>query len=193
MHITIKGKHVDLGDALRAHVDDHLEQVVHKYFDRAIEGSVVLSREGHSFKADISVHPLKGVLCQASGEGPDAYVAVDSAMERVGKQLRRYKRRLVSTKHKVDDTPAQQYVIAAVDTDEEAPAEEQAPVVVAEMEAHIPVCTVSGAVMRLDLANAPALLFRNTAHGGLNMVYRRPDGNIGWVDPQISAVAPATA
>ncbi|MBF0094796.1 MAG: HPF/RaiA family ribosome-associated protein, partial [Alphaproteobacteria bacterium] len=113
-----------------------------------------------------------------------AYAAFDTAAERIATQLRRYKQRLGKHKGRTDATsiPAQYHILAAPG-EEDVPVEQPHPMVIAEMTADVPVCTVSGAVMRLDLAEAPAIMFRNSAHGGLNMVYRRPDGNIGWVDP----------
>ncbi|MBF0560852.1 MAG: ribosome-associated translation inhibitor RaiA [Alphaproteobacteria bacterium] len=184
MHISVKGRQIDVGDALRAYAQQSLEGLVGKYFDRPIEASVVFSRSGHTFNADISAHPSRGVLVQGSGAANDAYAALDVASERIARQLHRYKQRLGPHKGKVevDSVQAQQFIIAA--DEEEVPVAEGQPVIIAEMTADVPICTVSGAVMRLDLADAPAVLFRNSAHGGLNMIYRRPDGNIGWIDPQ---------
>lgn len=188
MHVVVRGKQVDVGDALRSYATDRLAELVEKYFDRAIDAQVVVSRDAHTFKVDVSVHPMAGMTVQGTGSAVDAHAAFDAAGERVAKQLRRYKRRITDYKGKGEVLPGRQVVLqpevpAEADEHTELPAEETAPVVVAEMETHIPVCTVSSAVMRLDLADAPALMFRNSAHGGLNMVYRRRDGNIGWVDP----------
>jgi ribosomal subunit interface protein len=188
MQITIKGKQLDVGDALRAHTETRLEAEVGKYFERPLDASVVFSRQGHLFHIVISVHPMRGVDAQSSVEAEDPYVAFEAALERVSKQLRRYKRRLQEQKQRgaePEAVNAQQFVLAAEDTGlGELTAEEQPPLVVAEMETAIPNCSVSGAVMRLDLQDAQVLMFRNSAHGGLNVIYRRPDGNIGWIDPQ---------
>ena len=186
MQISINGKHIDVGDALRTHVQETIKALVSKYFDHPIEAAVVFSREAHNFRADVSAHPTRGVLVQGGAAAGDAYAAFDAAAERVSTQLRRYKQRLNKHKGKSDvaaTIPAQYHILAASGS-EEVSAEEHQPIIIAEMTADVPVCTVSGAVMRLDLAGTPAIMFRNSAHGGLNLVYRRPDGNIGWIDPQ---------
>ncbi len=177
---------MDVGDALRGHATDHLSDAVTKYFARAIEASVTFTPEAHrKVRADISVHPGRGLVVQGGAEADDAYAAFDGALNRIAKQLRRYKRRL-KNHHKSSDErdvlSAQQYVLAVEDHEDEA-AEDASPAVIAEMQTEISNLTVSEAVMRLDLADAPVLMFINRAHGGLNVIYRRPDGNIGWIDP----------
>jgi hypothetical protein len=146
---------------------------------------VIISREAHLFRSDISVHPIAGLLVQGQGTAEDPHAAFDASLERVAKQIRRYKRR-ISNHHQrgVSDetTPAQQYILAAENAEEELPAEAQ-PAIIAELPTEIATLTVGEAVMRLDLADAPAMMFRNRAHGTLNVVYRRSDGNIGWIDP----------
>jgi ribosomal subunit interface protein len=186
MDVKVNGKNMEVGEAFRRHATSHLTAQVEKYFSRAIDANVTLSRHGgHGFRVDISVHPGRGLLVQGSAETEDAYAAFDAALEKIAKQLRRYKRRLVNHHKKRSDVvvvPAQQYVIAP-DTAEEVSAEESPPVIIAEIPAEIATLTVSEAVMGLDLADAPALMFRNRANGTFNVVYRRPDGNIGWIDP----------
>ncbi|MEE8272876.1 MAG: ribosome-associated translation inhibitor RaiA [Alphaproteobacteria bacterium] len=193
MQLTVKGKQLDVGDALRVHVEDSLNAVAEKYFTNPIDATVVFSREAHLYRADVSVHVGRNIMLQgnAAAEGP--YVAFDQAADRVGKRLRRYKRRL-KDHHKNGSAdkaiPAQAYVLQA--EPEELPDHIEEPtehVVIAEMTTAVETLTVSEAVMRLDLAGLPALMFRNGAHGGLNMIYRRGDGNIGWVDPQGSPEA----
>tara|TARA_R110002110_G_scaffold198246_3_gene408462 strand:- start:6 stop:581 length:576 start_codon:yes stop_codon:yes gene_type:complete len=185
MQISIRGRHIDLGDAFREHAEVRLGELISKYFEKAIEASVTVDKDSSDIEVGISVHVHRGMLIQGTGEAADVYVAFDQAADRIAKQLRRYKRRL--TKHPRSDEPveAQQYVLAPESSEKEE-LEEAAwePMVVAEMATDIVTCTVSGAVMRMDLADQPALMFRNSAHGGLNMVYRRPDGNIGWLDPR---------
>lgn len=186
MDILINGKGLDVGGALRTHIDGELADTVAKYFSKALDAAVTISREAHRFRADISVHPLRGVTLQGRASAEDAYAAFDSAMERIGKQLRRYKRRL-SDHHKGrvsgdDVLIAQQFIMAPESEEEELPAEGQ-PAIIAEVSAEIAMLSVGEAVMRMDLADTPALMFRNRKHGGLNVVYRRPDGNIGWIDP----------
>jgi ribosomal subunit interface protein len=193
MQVLVTGKQIDVGDSLRGHVEATTAAIVGRYFDRAIEAHVVFCRERHLILSDISVHAGRGLLVQCHGESSDAYVAFDSAVERLNKQLRRYKRRLRNhhkpAKDASDAQDAVDYVLAPVaDEEAKAPAgDDDQPLVIAEMRTSIPQLSVSEAVMRLDLADLPALMFRNSAHGNLSLVYRRRDGNVGWVDPDLSA------
>ncbi len=189
MQLSVKGKQLNVGDALRTHVSESLSRILGKYFGDAIEVSVTFSREGHLYRAVVAAHVGRSIQLQAQGEADEPYPAFDTAAERLAKRLRRYKRRLRD--HRKDpgpapeSLPAQQYILAG---DAEAQAAEDEidgrPAVVAEMATEIPSLTVSEAVMRMDLAELPALMFRNSSHSGLNMIYRRPDGNIGWIDPR---------
>ncbi|MFO0996904.1 MAG: ribosome-associated translation inhibitor RaiA [Alphaproteobacteria bacterium] len=188
MHITLTGKQISIGDSFRTHVEEAISAAVDKYFGNAIEANVVLSRNGPLMRADISVHIGRGILLRGQGDAADPYAAFDAAADRVTKRLRRNKRRL-RDHHKHQDSvrdvqQAQQYVLAA-ETDDSSDGHDAAgaPAVIAEMTTEIDTLTVSEAVMRLDLGDLPALLFRNSVHGGLNMIYRRADGHIGWVDP----------
>lgn len=187
MQFSVTGKQLDVGDALRTHVEESLQASVDKYFDNAIEANVVFSRVARHYRADISVHVGRGILVQSHAEVREPYPAFDAALERLGKRLRRHKRRLrnhhKSAKEKF--LPAQQYILAG-ETEEPLAeeSEKQWPVIIAEMATEIPTLTVGEAVMRLDLGELPALMFSNSAHRGLNVVYRRSDGNIGWIDPQ---------
>lgn len=185
MDVSVNGKNMEVGDALRTHAQASVASHVAKYFNRAIDAHVTMSRQAHQFRADITVHPGRGMLVQGSAMSDDAYVAFDTAVERISKQLRRYKRRLIDShrgKNNDEVVPAQQYVIRS-DADEELPAEDAPPVIIAEMPAEIETLTVGEAVMRLDLGDMPAMMFRNRANGTFNVVYRRPDGNVGWIDP----------
>jgi ribosomal subunit interface protein len=189
MQLSVKGKQLDVGDALRTHVGDSLSRILGKYFGDAIEVSVTFSRHGHLYRAVVAAHVGRGIQLQAQGDADEPYPAFDSAADRLAKRLRRYKRRL-RDHHKdmgtaLEALPAQQYILAG-DAEPEAAEDETdgRPVVVAEMATEIPSLTVSEAVMRMDLAELPALMFRNSSHSGLNMIYRRPDGNIGWIDPR---------
>jgi len=193
MHITVTGRHLDVGASLRRRVEDGLAAAVAKYFDRAIESHVTFDKRGQFFLADIAVHVGRGIVAHSGGEADDPYLAFGGALEHLAKRLRRHKRRLRdhhnATARADKSEQAWQYVLAGPDEEEsEAPPAEGAPMngeplVVAEMEAEIPTLSVGEAVMRLDLGSAPALMFRNAGNGGLNMIYRRADGNIGWVDP----------
>lgn len=191
MQITVSGKQTDVSDALRVHVDEGLGLAVDKYFDRAIEANVTFSHEGHLIRADVSVHVGRGITVQGRGEADDHYKAFDSAATHIAKQLRRYKRRLRD--HHAAPEPqgfesqlAASYVLAP-EPEVEPETTPDNPVIVAETQTELPVLSASEAVMRMDLEGAAALMFRNRAHGGLNMVYRRNDGHIGWVDPQGNA------
>ncbi len=189
MQLSVKGKQLNVGDALRTHVSKSLSRILSKYFGDAIEVSVTFSREGHLYRAVVAAHVGRGIQLQAQGEAAEPYPAFDTAAERLAKRLRRYKRRLrdhhKDTGPAPESLPAQQYILAG--GAEEQAAEDEidgGPAVVAEMATEIPSLTVSEAVMRMDLAELPALMFRNSSHSGLNMIYRRPDGNIGWIDPR---------
>jgi len=185
MDISVKGKNLDVGDALRGHVENNLASAVTKYFTQALDANVMFSREGQHMRADISVHPgPRGLVVQGGSTSEDPYAAFDVALERIAKQLRRYKRRL-NNHHKApheDILPAQQYVIQPEHDDVEV-AEDAQPTIVAEMPAEISTLSVSEAVMRMDLAHVPVMMFRDRASGRLNVVYHREDGNIGWIDP----------
>lgn len=199
MHLSVKGKQLDVGDALRSHVADSLNTVIGKYFGKSIEANVVFSRHAHLFQADISVHVGRGIMVQSNGEADEAYPAFDTACDKIAKRLRRYKRRLKAHHGNADggaeQIAASAYILQAeaedVHHDDHDGADHHAdhppPVIIAEMTTAIDLLTVSEAVMRMELAEMPALMFRNRAHGGLNMVYRRPDGHVGWVDPKGSA------
>jgi ribosomal subunit interface protein len=186
MQLTINGKQLDVGAALQGYIEDQLLTTVGKYFKNSTDGNVTMSKEGSDIRADVTVHVGKGIMLQGHAIAGDAYAAFDKAAEHVGKRLRRYKRRLRDhhrgRSDNIDILPALQYVFAA--EEEDTTNEPDQPVIVAEMETKIEVMTPGDAVMRMDLANLPALMFRNVAHGGLNMVYRRGDGNTGWVDPR---------
>lgn len=190
MQLSINGKQLDVGAALQEYIEEQLPTIVSKYFDKATDGHVTVSKEGHEVRADVTVHVGKGILLQGHATAGDAYGAFDQAAEHVGKRLRRYKRRLRDHhRDRSDNTdvlPALQYVLEAESDNEidDAVNEPDTPVIVAEMEMAIEKLTPGEAVMRMDLSNQPALMFRNISHGGLNMVYLRPDGNIGWVDPR---------
>lgn len=189
MQLTVKGKQLNVGDALRTHVSESLSRILSKYFGDAIEVGVTFSRDGRLFRAVVAAHVGRGIQLQAQGEADEPYPAFDAAAERLAKRLRRYKDRLRDHRKKAGPAPkslpARQYILAG-DAEEQAAEDETdgKPAVVAEMATEIPSLTVSEAVMRMDLAELPALMFRNSSHSGLNMIYRRTDGNIGWIDPR---------
>lgn len=189
MQITVTGRQIDVGQALREHVESELEVLVSKYFGQAIDASVTFSKAGAFFTAEISAHVGRGILVQGGDKADDPYVAFNAAAAHIGKRLRRHKRRLrdhnTGQARDFEALQAQQYVLrdsGEAATDDTAEAEP--PMVIAEMTTEVTSMTVEDAVMRMDLADVPAFMFRNSAHGGLNMVYRREDGNIGWLDPR---------
>lgn len=191
MHIKVSGKHIDVGDALRSHVEDRLEQAVAKYFDRAVGANVVFSRDARNFfKCDSAVDLSTGLHAQSQAAADDIYAAFEQAVERIEKQIRRYKRRL-KNHHQNRQSPielieAQSYVLAGQDEDEVDGSTDQ-PVIIAEMKTGIRALSVGDAVMQMELAHAPFLVFKNEANGRLNVVYQRDDGNIGWIDPELVA------
>lgn len=187
MRIQVSGKHIDIGDALRTHVEGRLNEAVAKYFDRPVEAVVTFCRDRHQFIADSSVHLSTGMTVQAKAKADEIYASFEGAVDRMEKQLRRYKRRL-KDHHRDRQSPieafgAASYILAGGEHDAEEP-ESLQPVIVAEMETPVPSLSVGEAVMQMELAGAPLLVFRNEAHGGVNVVYQRDDGNIGWIDPR---------
>ncbi len=190
LNVQIKGKQIDVGDSLRGHVQQHLSDMVGKYFPNPLEATVVFSREAHLFRADIQVHAARGITLQSFSAANDPYPAFDEAAARIAKRLSRYKKKLIDLNHQptgpdkhayLDSIPASQYVLDPEKQDEAA--DNHAPLIVAETQTTIDTLTVSQAVMKIDLAQIPALLFRDRATGRINLVYHRADGNIGWVDP----------
>ncbi|WP_207482199.1 ribosome hibernation-promoting factor, HPF/YfiA family [Arenibaculum pallidiluteum] len=190
MHLTVKGKQLDVGDALRTHVGETLDSLVSKYFTNPVDGTVILSRDAHLYTADVTVRVGRGILLQSRAEATEPYPAFDLAAERLAKRLRRNKRKLRDHHRSTDapTLPAAQYILEAGPDDDHMDTEVgvngHQPTVVAEMQTAIETLTVGEAVMRMDLADLPAMMFRNSAHGELNMVYRRPDGHVGWIDPK---------
>jgi len=195
MHIKISGKHIDVGEALMTHVEDRLTQAVVKYFENPIGATVVFSRDAKNFfKCDASVNLSSGLHAQAQASDPEIYAAFEQTAERIEKQIRRYKRRLKNhhqkAKDPIDLIEAQSYVLAApeepADSDETA---DDAPVIIAETKVDVRTSSVGDAVMQMELAQAPFLVFKNEASGRINVVYQRDDGNIGWIDPGARAVS----
>ncbi len=192
MQINVSGKQVDLSDSLRTRVALSLDGIAAKYFDQAMEANVTFGRARSFFTCDINVHAGRGLTLRGEGEAGDANAAFDDAAEHIATRLRRYRRR-VNEHHRAPasrDKPqaARAYVLRAEPDEEAAAAETEvvAPTfatVIAEAATQIDRLTVGDAVMRMDLADQPVLMFRNSSTGELNVVYRRADGNIGWIDP----------
>ena len=186
MDIRISGHQMDTGAALQTHASEKLSAIVGKYFDRAQSSNVTFGKApANSFRCDIVTHVTHGLILKGAGIAADAHVALDQAAEKIDTQLRRYKRRLndrhAQSAHAARQEEAAYVVFEEAAFDEEPPAD--APVVIAETRVDVPEATVSDAVMMLDLRNTNALLFKNAGTGKHNMVYRRGDGSIGWVEP----------
>lgn len=186
MSLRISGKHMDIGDAFRARIEGKIGEAVDKYFDGGFAGRVTVEKSGLRFSADCTIHLDTGTVLQATGQAQDPQSAFDSAAERIEKRLRRYKRKLKS------HSPAQggdgmldmayRVMAPAAEDDDELP-EDYAPTVVAESRLPLRSMTVASAVMELDMKDSPVFVFRNAGSNQVNIVYRRADGNIGWIDP----------
>jgi len=187
MQIKITGKNLDIGEALRDRINDRLSQFRQKYFEGTVHGHVTVEKQRIGFHSDCTLHLATGLLLQAQGDAGDAPASFEAAALHLEKQLKRYKQRLKdhhkSRKEPVRQLEASSYVIS-VAPEEELPEAGLNPVVIAEQATRVPELTVGEAVMQLDISSVPFVLFRNSGHGALNVVYRRADGNIGWVDPR---------
>lgn len=192
MQITVSGKQVDLSDALQTRVAQQLDTIAGKYFDHALEAHVTFGRARSFFTCDINVHAARGLTLRGEGEAADANSAFDDAAEHIAKRLRRYRRRVNEhardAANKERPQAARQYILRQEEegAQPEEPGELKAATyatVIAEAPAEIATLSVGDAVMRMDLADQPVMMFRNRASGELNVVYRRSDGNIGWIDP----------
>jgi ribosomal subunit interface protein len=191
MQVQVSGKQVDVGDALRSRIVDELSGQIGKFFERGGAAEVVVTREGPLFRVDCMVTLASGQQIVAHGQGGDAHAAFTGTLDRIEKRIRRYKRRLKN--HHVPVRPEELAAVTVLRAPEEVEDEAfgevgrgSAPpaMVIAETQAPLRTMTVGMAVLELDLSNYPVILFRNAAHGGLSVVYRRPDGNIGWIDPE---------
>lgn len=185
MSLRISGKHMEIGDAFRTRIEDRVGDAVEKYFDGGFSGKVTVERAGSRFVADCLVHLDTGQMLQATGEAQDAPAAFDAASERLEKRLRRYKRRLKNHQggmREMQEDIAYRVVAAIDDGDDEVP-EDYAPAIVAESNLTLRKMSVASAVMQLDMTDNPVVVFRNAGNDHVNIVYRRADGNIGWVDP----------
>ncbi|MGV8995741.1 MAG: ribosome hibernation-promoting factor, HPF/YfiA family [Parvibaculaceae bacterium] len=185
MQVQVSGHHLDVGEALRSHVTERLDASVGKYFDKPVDGHVTLTKEGHEVKADCAVHLNSGMSINTQGRATDPYAAFEAAAERLDKRLRRYKRRLKSHAHGAkSELPAESFPSFVLEAGHEHDelADDAQPMIIAEGTTSVPRLSVVDAVMRMDLADSPFVVFRNGATGGLNLVYRRDDGNIGWMD-----------
>ena len=187
MRYQISGKQIDIGEALQTHVETELGGIIAKYAERPTDATVVFSKDAHEYVCEATVHLSTGLTTQAKANSTEIYGAFDQCSEKMEKQLRRYKRRL-KDHHKERSQPvelseAATYILAASDGTEDSEPESLQPLIVAEMETKIPSLSVGEAVMQMEIVGAPVLVFRNEGNKGINVVYRRDDGNIGWIDP----------
>jgi ribosomal subunit interface protein len=191
MRYQISGHQIDIGDALQSHVKTELGEAVAKYAERPTDATVIFSRNAHEYVCEAVVHLSTGLTAQAKANATDIYAAFDACASKMEKQLRRYKRRLKDhhrdRKQPVEVSAAPSYILAHREEEEDGETSEPdslQPMIIAEMETRVPALSVGEAVMQMELAGAPILVFRNEGHNGVNVVYRREDGNIGWIDPQ---------
>ena len=189
MRYQISGRQIDIGEALQTHVKTGLGEAVSKYAERPTDANVIFSRSAHEYVCETIVHLSTGLTAQARAHATEIYAAFDQCCDKMEKQLRRYKRRLKDhhreRKEPVATYGASSYILAgSEEADQEQEPETLQPIIIAEMETQVPALSVGEAVMQMELAGAPMLVFRNEGHNGVNVVYRRDDGNIGWIDPK---------
>jgi ribosomal subunit interface protein len=198
MQVQVSGKHVAVGAALKSRIADELNGCIGRYFERGgLDADIVVSRDGHVFRVDCLLRLASGQQLDSHGAGDDAHAAFDSALGKIERRIRRYKRRLKNHHRpagKVGSETAPLFVLRAPETEaedegwdelaESGSHEPPSGVIIAESQAVLKTMTVSMAVLELDLTDSQTIVFRNAAHGGLSVVYRRPDGNIGWIDPE---------
>jgi len=188
----VSGRNLDIGDALRSRINDRIAEAMGKYFDRGYSGHVAVGKEGFGFRTECTIHLDSGITLQAEGMAADAYASADQAAIRIETRLRRYHRRLKNRPlARADGAPAPpapavaapSYVIAAPEHGGGEEPEEFVPVIIAESTTELKQLSVSEAVTELDMTGAHVMVFRHAGHGRINVVYRRADGHIGWIDP----------
>jgi len=187
MQYQISGKQIDIGSALQDQVRTTFDELATKYAGRPTDTNIVFSKDAHEFVCEATLHLSTGLTAQAKAHSPEIYAALDACAEKMDKQLRRYKRRLKDhhreREHPVELLAGASYILASPEHSDESEPETLQPMVIAEMETTIPSLTVGEAVMQMEIAGAPVVVFRNEGSDGINVVYRRDDGNIGWIDP----------
>lgn len=188
MLYQISGRQIDIGEALQIHVQKEMDEVLSKYAGRPTDANIVFSKSAHEFVCEATVHLSTGLTAQAKAHSTEIYSAFDKCNEKMDKQLRRYKRRL-KDHHRDRAEPvevfgASSYILASAEDVDDSEPDSLQPMIIAEMETKIPSISVGEAVMQMELVGAPVLVFRNEGNSGINVVYRREDGNIGWIDPR---------
>ena len=189
MNIQVKGKKIDIGTSLSSYAEEKITELIFKYSKSATDTSITFSKDRHEYLCDISIHLATGINAQSKGKATDIYDSFEKSLEKIGKQLRRYKRRLKNhnneRKKPIEFINANSYVISTYDEDSNSEKKESLkPLIIAEMQSKIPTISVGEAVMQMELAGANMLIFRNSSHQKINVVHLRDDGNIGWVDPE---------
>jgi ribosomal subunit interface protein len=191
MPLRISGKNINIGEALRTHVSERLNAATGKYFDGSVAGHVTIEPEGSGYRTDCTLHLASGVTLQAEGRAQEVYASFDQTAARIESRLRRYKRKLKDRgaaqqrdNGAIAGEPIRYTVLSALDEVEEAPHEHEfKPAVIAESDKLLQTLSVSAAVLELDLTGAPVLAFRHATSDRVNVIYRRLDGHIGWIDP----------
>ncbi|HEY1544538.1 MAG TPA: ribosome-associated translation inhibitor RaiA [Xanthobacteraceae bacterium] len=186
MPFRVSGKNLDIGEALRGRIGARVAEALVKYFDGGYSGHATVGKDGFGFRTECAIHLDSGVTLHTDGMAADAYTSADQAALRVEKRLRRYKRRLKGRAAPGADGDALSYIIAAPDHESDEEVTDFNPVIIQESTTTLERLSVSEAVMELDMTGAPTVVFRHAVSGRVNMVYRRADGNIGWVDPDKS-------
>lgn len=191
MPLRVSGKNLDIGEALRGQISDRVAAAIMRYFEGSYTGHVIVEKEGGGFRTHCAIHLSTGVTLQASATAQNAYASSDIASERIEKRLRRYKRRLKDKQAATADEGSVEapYTVLATPEAEDDVVDGFAPVVVAEETTRLRRLAVSDAVLELDLTGAPVIVFRHAAHGRVNIVYRRNDGHVGWIDPPTANAA----
>lgn len=187
MNMRVSGKNMDVGEALREKALTSIDSALNKYFDGGYDGHITLEHEGSGYRADCVIHLDTGVVLQASADAADATAAYETMSGHIEKRLRRYKRKLKNHRRnaQVSDMQAQAYILASPESHDEVE-EDFSPPIIAESTSDLREMSVGEAVMELDLAQSDVVVFRHAGHGGVNVVYRRTDGNIGWIDPELA-------
>ena len=190
MNVQINGKQIDIGSSLNAHASSKIEELILKYSKSATDSSVTFSKDRYEYSCDISIHLATGLTIQSKGKATDIYDSFENSLEKISKQLRRYKRRLKNhhndRKKPIEFIKANSYIISNNEERDSNVKESLNPLIIAEIQEKIPTVSVGEAVMQMELSGANMLIFRNSSHQKINVVHLREDGNIGWVDPEQS-------